>query len=204
MLGLLGVYLEVAHGISFDVPPGDRRCIKEELLEGQIIHGHYSAELPQGVMKMTFQVRGPMVDSTQEVIIEKNDVGREQRAFALTVYEDGIYDICVLDRQRAPGAVAKRVTLEYDEEIVEERPDLLSVEDLSPVDNMMKKTVAVVERLEAEFLQFREREALHRNTNESTNARIPTLSIITIIMLVACGAWQILYLKNFFMKKKLI
>jgi len=59
-------------------------------------------------------------------------------------------------------------------------------------------------RLEEEFRIFRDREEAHRDTNESTNSRIPTLSVLSIVVLVICGGWQLMYLRNFFRKAKLL
>lgn len=39
---------------------------------------------------------------------------------------------------------------------------------------------------------------------ESTNARVQWFSTMTMVVLIALGAWQIVYLKQFFRKKRLI
>jgi hypothetical protein len=50
----------------------------------------------------------------------------------------------------------------------------------------------------------RHREAGFRNTSESTNARVAWWSLFTTALVVGLGIWQVLYLKSFFKKKKLV
>jgi hypothetical protein len=48
----------------------------------------------------------------------------------------------------------------------------------------------------------RDREEVHRNTNESTNARVMWFSMLTVLTLVALSAGQVWHLYAFFKKKK--
>ena len=61
-----------------------------------------------------------------------------------------------------------------------------------------------VDEIHREMLYMREREAMMRNTNESTNARVLWFSFFSIVVLLGMGVWQVLYLKKFFKSKKLI
>lgn len=51
---------------------------------------------------------------------------------------------------------------------------------------------------------LRSREMKLRDTNESTNERVKWFAIGTMGMLVALGAWQIVYLRAYFRSKHLI
>jgi len=79
-----------------------------------------------------------------------------------------------------------------------------SKNSLKPVEYRLKVMERQTQELETEFKRYREREARHRDTSESTNTRIPSLSTITIIILICLGGWQVYYLKNYFRKKKLL
>lgn len=84
------------------------------------------------------------------------------------------------------------------------KEDLLSPHDLQPVNILLIRTESQLEKLKSEFREFRARESEHRNTNESTNSRTVSFSMLTIIALVILALWQGFYMRNYFKKKKLI
>jgi len=55
---------------------------------------------------------------------------------------------------------------------------------------------------EQEYIVIRER--THRNTAESTNARVKWWSILQTAVLFSVVAWQVYYLKSFFEVKRVI
>jgi len=87
---------------------------------------------------------------------------------------------------------------------VPSKEQLLQPSDLKPINMLLLRTEAQLERLKAEFRDLRQREAEHRNTNESTNTRSVWLSMLTIGALVVLAASQLLYMRHYFRKKKLI
>jgi len=204
----LGIVVSV-YGIQFDVPSGKSRCVKDDFPPGGIIHGTYSANAPLvGYMKMGIQIYGPPnQDGTQDLIWEKDDVSTEDRSFAFTVRNDGYHSFCFIDRPRGASvgkSDLRRVTLNYKEKDTVKEDPSLSKQLLTPIESVVQRVEEKIHRLHEEFRYFREREEAHRETNESTNSRIPTLSGLTVMALMLCGAWQIYYLRNYFRKKKLI
>ncbi|KAF9932352.1 vesicle coat component [Linnemannia zychae] len=81
---------------------------------------------------------------------------------------------------------------------------LAEKEKLKPMEVELRKLEDQVNDIieNMEFLQRREEKM--RNTNESTNARVQWFSTLTMFVLIALGGWQIVYLKQFFRKKRLI
>ena len=66
-------------------------------------------------------------------------------------------------------------------------------------------------RLEADLrdthetmLWLRRREAEMRDLNEATNTRVTWLSIMTLIVCVGLCVWQVVFLNQFFQRKKLL
>lgn len=49
-----------------------------------------------------------------------------------------------------------------------------------------------------------EREIAFRNTSESTNARVMWWSLVSIVLVVGSGLYQVAHLRSFFRKKKLV
>lgn len=131
--------------------------------------------------------------------------------------------------QEAPPANTRRVTIQFkgdsalDEKFTREQAaherdveaaakvaavptqdQLLRAQDLKPINMLLLRTETQLERLKTEFRDLRAREAEHRNTNESTNTRSIWFSVLTIGALLVLAAWQLLYMRSYFRKKKLI
>uniref|UniRef100_A0A182HUD2 GOLD domain-containing protein n=4 Tax=Cellia TaxID=44534 RepID=A0A182HUD2_ANOAR len=51
---------------------------------------------------------------------------------------------------------------------------------------------------------MRKREEEMRDTNESTNSRVLFFSIFSMSCLLGLATWQVLYLRRYFIAKKLI
>ena len=68
----------------------------------------------------------------------------------------------------------------------------------------MRKLEDRIDGVHREMLYQREREEEHRNTSESTNARVLWFSVATIAVVVAVSALQGAYLYRFLKQKKAI
>lgn len=68
----------------------------------------------------------------------------------------------------------------------------------------IRRMEGVIEDIVSELDYLKAREMRMRDTNESTNDRVKFFSMLSIATLIACGAWQVLYLRKFFQTKKLI
>lgn len=77
-------------------------------------------------------------------------------------------------------------------------------ERLKPTEVELRRIEEVMGEIVKELEYLREREVKLRDTNESTNERVKWFAIGTMGMLVALGAWQIIYLRAFFRAKHLI
>ena len=75
---------------------------------------------------------------------------------------------------------------------------------LTPVEVELNKLLDSVTEIHAEQLYSRAREEELRDTNESTADRVKWFSLVTIVVLLCLGLWQIFYLKQYFRSKKLV
>ncbi|CAO3596628.1 unnamed protein product [Absidia cylindrospora] len=81
---------------------------------------------------------------------------------------------------------------------------LAKSEKLGPLELELRKLEKVVQEIVDEMSYLKQREALMRNTNESTNERVKWFSLVSLFTLISLGIWQILYLQRFFRRKHLI
>ncbi len=71
-------------------------------------------------------------------------------------------------------------------------------EKLKPVETELRRMEEMVAEIVAEMDYLRSREQKLRDTNESTNTRVKWFAFGTMGMLVALGAWQVVYLRAYF------
>ncbi|GJJ76256.1 p24 family protein delta-1 [Entomortierella parvispora] len=112
----------------------------------------------------------------------------------------------VLSAGYKPDSRYSRV-VDIDFEIGSETIDyekLAETEKLKPMELALRKLEDMVKDILENMEHLQAREERMRNTNESTNARVQWFSTMTMFVLIALGAWQIMYLKQFFRKKRLI
>ncbi len=55
-----------------------------------------------------------------------------------------------------------------------------------------------------ELRHIRQREQEHRGTTDSTNSAVVSWTGVSLVIILALGAYQLFYLRNFFRKKRLI
>jgi hypothetical protein len=73
-----------------------------------------------------------------------------------------------------------------------------ATEKLKPVETELRRIEEMVQEIVAEMDYLRSREQKLRDTNESTNNRVKWFAFGTMGMLVALGAWQVIYLRAYF------
>jgi len=73
-----------------------------------------------------------------------------------------------------------------------------AAEKLKPVETELRRIEEMVAEIVAEMDYLRSREQKLRDTNESTNTRVKWFAFGTMGMLIALGAWQVIYLRAYF------
>lgn len=71
-------------------------------------------------------------------------------------------------------------------------------EKLKPIETDLRRMEELVAEIVQEMEFLRTREQKLRDTNESTNERVKWFAFGTMGMLVALGAWQVVYLRAYF------
>lgn len=135
------------------------------------------------------------------------DVAGEAR-YAFTAHADSAFDVCFENILTATQPVmSPSRSIELDIDIGADAKDWSAIqagEKLKPVEAELRRVSEVANEVVNELDYLRSREMKLRDTNESTNERVKWFSIGTMGMLVALGAWQIVYLRAYFRSKHLI
>jgi p24 family protein beta-1 len=72
------------------------------------------------------------------------------------------------------------------------------VEDLTPLEQSIQQLKEGFNAVSDEQEYMRMRERVHRNTSESTNARVVWWSFFEVVVLLAMSLWQIFYVRRLF------
>ncbi|KAG2236907.1 hypothetical protein INT48_002720 [Thamnidium elegans] len=209
---VLSSILAVVTAIKFDLPA----VTQERVFEGTKCLSQY---VPRDTMVLVTinvgegynqRVELEILDDTESrnVYLKKPNVNGDLRnAFSTKV--DGEVMVCftnVLDDGFKEGSQYKR-SIELHFGVGAEADDfkkIANAEKLTPLELELRKLETVVKEIVDEMNYLKAREAKLRDTNESTNERVKWFSVISLFTLFGLGTWQILYLRRFFKRKRLI
>ena len=202
ILVLLALALECCSGVQFDIQRKTEKCLRDELVRKSLAVVQYGVLVQEntgltGVSIIARDPRGKYLKEEKNIPANMNDFG----SFQFTADIDGAYEICFYNNHES----VRRVFLEFKHGVeARDYTEVAKKEHLAPVEKELRQMEDTVDEIHREMLYMRKREAAMRDTNESTNSRVLWFSIISIVILLIMGGWQIYYLKNFFKSKKLI
>ena len=197
--------MRVSNALHFYMNPGEVKCFYENLVVGNLVIGDIegyvkreSMYVEDSELKMTISV-DESFDSNHRVMNQKNGHSGD---FTFTALDTGEHRICFMPSY--PQEDAKlRVFMELD--IVNGQSlDSRRKDDTRSLKQRVLQLVRRLEGIRIEQKVIREKEALFRNQSESANSRILLWSTLQILGLVTMRGFQIRYLKNFFVKQKVV
>lgn len=197
--------LEASNALHFYMNPGEVKCFYENLIVGNLmigdIEGYVKREnmyVEDSSLNLTISV-DESFDSNHRVMNQRNSHSGD---FTFTVLDTGEHRICIMPSY--PQNDAKlRIFMELDITDMQ----FLDSRRKGDTRSLKQRVLQLVRRLEGIRLEqkiIKEKEALFRNQSESANSRILLWSSLQILGLIAMCVFQIHYLKNFFVKQKVL
>lgn len=197
---LLPVLLPLCTGISFNLAPQGRRCLKDQILRGVLVTGEYQAQEQEGV-RTDLQV----TDSSGHILYSKEDAKKGKFAFTTDDYE--LYQVC-FERHEQTGQLHltdQLIMLDIKHGVeAKNYEELAKAEKLKPLEVELRRLEDLSESIVKDFGYMKQREEEMRDTNESTSLRVLYFSVFSMFCLVGLATWQVFYLRLFFKAKKLI
>merc|ERR1711924_244491 len=191
---LLGYHSEALFFELKPGPPGE--CFKATPAQGHRLVGSYEADGPEegGVVQI--------LDSSGGVIWKSEDSSSK---FELEVVNDGVHKLCFSSSVKENQMIS--FNFRNDKPMAAssgEDQEFVTKDHTDKVGEMVAKLKARA----ADILEQQEfaitREAVHRDTAESTNSRVMWWTIVEVISLVSLTAFQVYYLRSFFEVKTII
>jgi len=211
----LSFFADPVHSMYFFLEEGSSRCFIEEVPKDTLVVGKYRTEdaTPGGAPQVAvgqpphdrMGVKVSVTDHEGTLILQR-DMKPEGR-FAFTSQTGGEHSVCFQTNSTRWFAAKRKLKFHLEMETGESAVDyeeLAKQEHFSALEVSIRRLSDRLRDIRAEQNFQRNREAVFRNTSESTNSRVVWWSVVQTLILVATGMWQISHLKHFFKTKKLV
>jgi len=173
------------------------KCLKEEVHKDVLVTGSYTVE-----DKPNIDVDIKITDSKAHILFQKDEASEGKFAFTLDTAD--VFSICFNARGGNKGeAVEIELGLKRGVE-AKNYDELAKAEQLKPLELELRRLEDLTESIVNDFALMKKREEEMRDTNESTNSRVLYFSVFSMVCLIALATWQVLYLKKYFKKQRLI
>ncbi|XP_010490155.1 PREDICTED: transmembrane emp24 domain-containing protein p24delta3 [Camelina sativa] len=198
---LVPVMIPVGEAVWLDVPPTGTKCVSEEIQSNVVVLADYLIiSEDHGVMPtISVKVTSPYGNNLHHM----ENVTHGQ--FAFTTQESGNYLACFWADAKSHGN--KNVSINIDWKTGIAAKDWASIakkEKIEGVELEIRKLEGAVEAIHENLIYLRNREAEMRTVSEKTNSRVAWYSIMSLGICIAVSGLQVVYLKQYFEKKKLI
>lgn len=195
--------LALAHALEFDLLDRSNtkdqgaKCILEEMHENVLALVEYSSVDGTHISVKLEDPKAAII-YTQEAT--------ESGQFGFTTKLSGDYKICFTKTEPGVGEVSShKIKLDWKTGVAASDWDSIAKKDnVDKLSLTLRELEAEIKEVHEGMLYLREREEEMRDINESTNARVAWLSVLSLGMCIALSVWQVIYLKSFFQRKKLL
>ncbi|KAJ3343935.1 vesicle coat component [Gonapodya sp. JEL0774] len=205
------LFISSIHAVKFElegyhaagVP--NRRCLSQFVGRNVLVAGKIWVG-PGTDQRIDIEIRDNSPHSNQ--YFKKGDANNDLK-FSFTTHSHADVEFCfsnvLRDGVQPHPALKRDIHLQVEVGIeAEDMSEIAKTEKLRPAEVELRRMEGVVKEIVEEMEAMKEREAKMRDTNESTNDRVKYFSILSIVVLIALGVWQIWYLRRFFQTKKLV
>ncbi|EIN10802.1 supernatant protein factor C-terminal domain-containing protein [Punctularia strigosozonata HHB-11173 SS5] len=159
-------------------------------------------------MTVTYQVGGGghldidfwLTDPTGNALAKQ--IKQSTGSASITAKRDGRHEYCFSNQMSAIADKLVSFNVHGVLYVGEEGTLILSTDTVAPIEREIRDLANGLKSVkdEQEYIVVRERR--HRNTAESTNARVKWWSVFQAVVLFSVAAWQVYYLKSFFETKR--
>ncbi|KAG2529719.1 hypothetical protein JM18_002698 [Phytophthora kernoviae] len=175
--------------VQFEVKRKGEKCLSDEVAQGSLVVVHYNViGGVRGQSNVALSITDPLrkfLKQDANIDTSSDDIHK----FSFTADAGGNYAVCFANSNDKPV----RVMMDFKHGVeAKDYTEVAKREHLMPVEKELRKMEDTVDEIHREMLYMREREAMMRNTNESTNSRVLWFSFFSIVVLLGMGVWQVM------------
>lgn len=201
LLGAMGLRFEIPAEASDPQP----QCVREFVTDGQLVvvsvntNGHANDG-------QILSLR--IVSADGDEYRRKDDINGSFKV-AFNAHETSSFDVCFTNKIQPGWRNSQQMYTDVDLEVeaganARDWNAIQSAEKLKPAEVQLRKVDEMLDDISHELQYLIEREKRLRNTNESTGNRVKNFFILSIFLLIGVGAYQIVYLRNYFRSKHIL
>ncbi|EPQ26960.1 uncharacterized protein PFL1_05595 [Pseudozyma flocculosa PF-1] len=210
-LTALSLLALAAHAIKFDLPASTspaNKCIWNYALADTLVVITANTVPAEGFSADDMRLDIEVVDGSKHnnIYLSKKNIRGETR-LAINTHSHADLGVCFKNVAISKAKRTPVMTIDLDVDIGADAVDYNAIanqESLSGLETEMRKLEAVALEIMNEMDYLKKREMKMRDTNVSTNERVSNFAWLTLIALLALGAWQVFHLRSFFKRKYLI
>ncbi|KAL1544459.1 transmembrane emp24 domain-containing protein p24delta3-like [Salvia divinorum] len=188
--------------IWLNLPATGTKCVSDEIHNNVVVLADYvviSDDHVHPTPTISAKVTSPYGNTLYRQ--EKITHGK----FAFTTTEAGSYLACFWVDGNYSGSGGLIINMEWKTGIAaKDWESVARKEKIEGIELELRKLEEAVETVHQNLLYLKAREAEMRTTNEATNHRVALYSLMSLAICIIVSTLQILYLKIYFRKKKLI
>ncbi|KAA0159040.1 hypothetical protein FNF27_08017 [Cafeteria roenbergensis] len=167
-----------------------KECLFEEVSRGNKLTGSFEV-LSGGMHDIDATIRGP---NDQEMWAVRQ---RSQAHFHVVAAQDGLHSICFENRLSSRAVKTVAFSIHVGDDVFKE---LAQHEHLTPLEQEISQLADNLQTVVDEQHYYWSRERRHRDTSESTNARVLWFSVAETLVILAMAGWQFWSLRAFISK----
>ncbi|XP_027160349.1 transmembrane emp24 domain-containing protein p24delta3-like [Coffea eugenioides] len=193
---------EKVGAVWLSLPASGTKCVSEEIHNNVVVLADYvviSDDHSHPTPTISTKVTSPYGNTVHH----SENVTHGQ--FAFTTTEAGNYLACfwLVEHNSVKGDVS--INIDWKTGIAaKDWESVARKEKIEGVELELRKLEGAVEAIHENLIYLKSREAEMRSVSETTNARVAWFSIMSLGVCISVSVAQIMYLKRFFQKKKLI
>lgn len=193
------VLLGAAQAMFFDLPFNRDRCLRDQVYKDELVRGEYRIIEPFDNVKIDIKVS----DLNGHILYQKENTAGGK--FSFTTDEYHLFQICFVSRS-FPSTLRgeQQVELQLKRGVEASSDGKLAKSNFTPLENELRRLGELSSKVIKAFHSIKRRQKDMGATNRSTNSRLLTLPVLSMLCLISFATLQMLYLQNYFRTKKLI
>ncbi|KAG6417382.1 hypothetical protein SASPL_119536 [Salvia splendens] len=188
--------------IWLNLPATGTKCVSDEIHNNVVVLADYVV-ISDDHVHPTPTISAKVTSPYGNTLYRQENITHGQ--FAFTTTEAGSYLACFWVDGNYSGTGGLSINMEWKTGIAaKDWESVARKEKIEGVELELRKLEEAVETVHENLLYLKTREAEMRTTNEATNSRVALFSLMSLTICIVVSTLQILYLKRYFQKKKLI
>ncbi|PHT54690.1 hypothetical protein CQW23_03176 [Capsicum baccatum] len=192
--------LQKGEAIWLSLPASGTKCVSEELHNNVVVLADYVV-ISDDHVHPTPTISARVTSPNGNALHHKENTTHSQ--FAFTTTEAGNYLACFWADNPRGGSLS--VNIDWKTGIAaKDWESVARKEKIEGVELELRKLELAVEAIHENLIYLKSRELEMRSVSETINARVAWFSIMSLGVCILASVLQLLYLKQYFQKKKLI